>query len=155
MLPFYNMKTAFVWLLIIFIVNLPGLYYSWYIKWAWFDIVLHFSGGFFMAMFMAGYLKDRLIAGEFIKNALIIIGSTLFMGVIWEFSEYIANQALIEPTKKYLGVTAYFMGDLNDTILDILLDILGAASFAVLHFFRGRKTHEIETGAENNQNPAA
>lgn len=123
------MKKAVTALAVIFIVNIPGLYYGWYLRWDWFDITLHYLGSFFVAMFMTAYLKDRLIQRINIKNVLIVTSATIFVGVIWEFSEYIANQTLIEPFYRWFGVRAYFMGDLRDTINDLLMDTLGALTF--------------------------
>ena len=85
-----------------------------------------------MAMFMADYLKDRLVSGQWIKNMLIVIGATIFIGVVWEFAEFIANQTLVEPFYKWFGIKAYFMGDLTDTINDLLMDILGAITLTIL-----------------------
>lgn len=85
-----------------------------------------------MAMFMAGYLKDRLVSGINIKNILIVVGATLFVGVVWEFAEFIANQILIEPFYQWFGIRTYFMGDLKDTINDLLMDTLGSLTFVSL-----------------------
>ena len=87
-----------------------------------------------MAMFMAAYLKNHLVPEINIKNTLIVVGATLFIGVIWEFSEYIANQILIDPFYRWFGIRAYFMGDLPDTVSDMLMDILGALTFTSLYF---------------------
>lgn len=89
-----------------------------------------------MAMFMAGYLKDRLVPGINIKNILIVVGATLFVGVVWEFAEFIANQILIEPFYRWFGIRTYFMGDLKDTINDLLMDTLGSLTLVSLYFFR-------------------
>ena len=115
-----------------FLLNIPSMYYGWYLHVDWFDTAQHFTGGFFVGMLMYYYLKDRLRDGEFIKNMLIIVGSTIFIGVVWEFAEYAANQTLIEPTYKYFGIRAYFMGDLDDTVMDMLMDISGGALFYLL-----------------------
>ena len=52
-----------------------------------------------------------------------------FIGVVWEFAEYLASQTLIEPIYNSFSIRAYFIGDLDDTINDLLMDILGALSF--------------------------
>lgn len=127
------MKKAFFFLVLIFLINLPGLYYQWYLNYWWFDVILHFLGGFFMAMFLTTYLKENISGRAKLKSALIIIGVTVFIGVVWEFAEYIANQTLIEPFYRYFGVRAYFMGDLSDTVNDLTMDMLGAGLFAWLH----------------------
>jgi uncharacterized membrane protein YjdF len=134
------MKRAFLALVAIFAVNAVGLYYGWYLEHFWFDMLLHFLGGFFIAMLMAGYLKEHF-GGSKLKNILVILGATAFIGVIWEFTEYIANQTLTEPTYKYFGIRAYFMGDLDDTVNDLMMDILGGTLLSSLHLLRRRDTH--------------
>jgi hypothetical protein len=127
------MKKAFIYLIGVFVANLFSLYYGWYLDFWWIDIVFHFLGGFFMAMFLADYLKDHFLPNKFISNTLIVVGATIFIGVVWEFSEYLANQILVEPFYDWFGITAYFMGDLVDTIVDLLMDILGALAFIGLY----------------------
>ncbi|MEX2090703.1 MAG: hypothetical protein WD989_01050 [Candidatus Paceibacterota bacterium] len=134
------MKRAFFFLVFIFLINLPGLYYQWYLNYWWFDVVLHFLGGFFIAMFFAAYLDEHILGTSKLKNALVIIGAAMFVGVVWEFAEYIANQTLTEPFYRYFEVRAYFMGDLSDTVNDLTMDMLGAASFAWLHLLRRGKS---------------
>ena len=133
------MKKAFIALVIIFGINIFSLYYGWYLEWDWFDITMHSLGGFFIAMFMASYLKDRLVPKIDVKNILIVVGATLFVGVIWEFAEFIANQVLIEPFYRWFGIRTYFMGDLKDTINDLLMDTLGALTFMSLLFFSKKR----------------
>ncbi len=138
------MRKIIFFLILILAINITGLYYQWYLSYSWFDQVLHFSGGFLIAILFSIYLKDHLLDKSKLKNTLIILGAVSFIGVTWEFAEYIANQTLIEPFYKYFQLHVYFMGDLNDTINDLLMDILGAGLFSfVLHFFRSRKTHKL------------
>lgn len=131
------MKIAIVLLTIIFISNLIGLYFGMYSIW-WFDMVHHFLGGFFVAMLMWHYLKItefriRQLADNFelntLKKYLILVGAVSFIGVVWEFAEYLAAQILVEPLYSNFGFRAYFIGDLDDTINDLLMDVLGAFSW--------------------------
>ena len=95
----------------------------------------HFLGGFFMAMLMAHYLGSifelRITDYELttLKRYLIIVGAVSFIGVVWEFAEYLAGQTLIEPIYEHFKIRAYFIGDLDDTINDLLMDIIGALSW--------------------------
>ena len=134
------MKKVIFLLIAMLVINMVGMYYQWYLNYSWFDLFLHFSCGFLVAILFSIYLKDHLINGSKIKNVLIILGATSFIGVTWEFAEYIANQTLIEPVYKYFQIRAYFMGDLNDTLNDLLMDILGATLFAGSFLFWHRKT---------------
>ncbi len=129
------MKKAFIFLVVIFLVNIAGMYFGFYNLW-WFDMSLHFIGGFLMAMFMSYYLADVRTPSK-LKNCLIIAGAVVFVGVIWEFYEYAASQILIRPIYDNFGVRAYFIGDLDDTMNDLLMDILGALAY-VLVLFRSR-----------------
>lgn len=127
------MKKSLWILAIMFLVNIPSMYYGWYLRWGWFDTIQHFLGGFFVAMLMYYYLKEHLKEGAHIKNILIIVGASIFIGVVWEFTEYVANQILVEPIYRYFGVRGYFMGDIDDTIKDLLMDTSGAILFYLLH----------------------
>jgi len=123
------------------------MYFDMYSFW-WFDMIHHFLGGFFVAMFIARYLADIISLradpstslrvnsskSRTIKNYLIIVGAVSFIGVVWEFTEYLASQILIEPLYDNFGIKAYFIGDLDDTFNDLLMDILGA--FAWILIFR-------------------
>ena len=107
-------------------------------KWWWFDVISHLMGGFFVAMLFRYYLEDHFLENKPIQNLLVLVGATIFIGVVWEFVEYIANQTLIEPFYRWFGIRAYFMGDLNDTIKDLLNDTMGglASSLIFLKFLR-------------------
>jgi len=90
----------------------------------------------FMTYYLGGIFKLRITDYELttLKKYLIIVGAVSFIGVVWEFAEYAAAQTLIEPLYNNFGVRAYFIGDLNDTIKDLLMDIVGA--FAWLLFLK-------------------
>lgn len=138
------MKKAFLSLVVIFITNTIGLYNGWYHDFFWFDMTLHFLGGFFVAMLLSQYLREYLFEGWRLKNFLVILGVVSFMGVSWEFSEYIANLKISPILYDRYGIRTYFMGDLDDTMNDLLMDILGAGSFAlILHSIGRRKAHKI------------
>lgn len=124
------MRRAIFFLTIIFLTNIAGMYFGFYDYW-WFDVILHFLGGFFIAMLMAHYLADIKTRSK-LKNYLIIVGAVSLIGVTWEFAEYIANQTLTEPLYNNFGVRTYFIGDLDDTLNDLLMDILGALSWLAI-----------------------
>jgi hypothetical protein len=97
-------------------------------------MIHHFLGGFFVAMLMWHYLKiTELRISNFelniLKKYLILAGAVSFVGIVWEFAEYSASQTLIEPIYNKFGIRAYFIGNLDDTINDLLMDIVGALAF--------------------------
>lgn len=131
----YNiqMRKSIIFLALIFASNIAGMYFNMYRTW-WFDMAHHFLGGFFVAMLMVHYLEAgelgvRNQGLEIIKKYLIILGAVSFIGIVWEFAEYLAAQTLIEPLYDNFGFKAYFIGDLDDTINDLLMDILGAFTY--------------------------
>ena len=127
------MKKAVFSLILTLLVNFAGMYFGFYDFW-WFDVILHFLGGFFVAMLMVHYLKItelRITNYELtaIKGYLIIVGAVSFIGVVWEFAEYLASLTLIESFYNNFGVKTSFIGDLDDTINDLLMDIVGALAW--------------------------
>lgn len=141
------MKKVIFSLIMLFFLNFFSLYYQWYIKYSLFDQICHLLGGFLVAILFSIYLKEHLANSKNLGNVLIIVGAVTFIGVIWEFGEYIANQTLVNPIYSMFHIKTYFMGDLDDTLNDLLMDIIGAFVFSILyslHSFRNRYTHEIK-----------
>src|SRR3989344_2843824 len=108
------MKRAIFFLTLVLLINfIAGMYYDFYEYW-WFDVILHFLGGFFVAMLMVHYLKItelRITNYELtaIKGYLIIVGAVSFIGVVWEFAEYLASLTLIESFYNNFGVKTSFI----------------------------------------------
>ena len=136
------MKKAVFSLILTLLVNFAGMYFGFYDFW-WFDVILHFLGGFFVAMLMTHYLADIVSPrtdpsisfradgskSRTIKTYLVIVGAVSFIGVVWEFAEYLASLTLIESFYNNFGVKTSFIGDLDDTINDLLMDIVGALAW--------------------------
>lgn len=96
-----------------------------------------------MAMLVWAYFRKKLPDNK-IHNLIIVTGVTVLVGVLWEFAEFIANQTLVEPMYRYFGIRGYFMGDLVDTIADLLMDISGAIIFFVLYLLGQRNSKKSE-----------
>ena len=99
------------------------------LKHNFFNTVHHYLGGVFVALFFYGYLNEIVSSENIptIKKWLVIVSATLFVGVVWEFTEWIGS---------YYDFDYMNIGDLNDTILDLIVDSLGAATLILLHPFR-------------------
>jgi hypothetical protein len=89
-------------------------------------------------MLVWSYFKNYLPRHN-LHNFIIITSITVLIGVFWEFSEFIANQTLVDPLYRTYGIKAYFQGDIADTMKDFVLDILGAASYFLLYLFWDRR----------------
>jgi hypothetical protein len=122
-----EIKISLIALPIIFFSNLLiGVILSVGLKHDFFNTLHHFAGGFFVALFMYGYLYEIVSAKDIplIKKWLVIIGATLLVGVIWEVTEWIGS---------YYDSPYMSIGSLNDTILDLGSDTIGAALLLLLH----------------------
>lgn len=96
-----------------------------------FDIPMHFAGGVAIAYFFGGCYRTALmfdLLGQPAKvvYAVVVLGMTAFAAVVWEFAEFIADQALGTHTQP----------DLPDTLLDLLMGLLGGIAFLASHYRR-------------------
>ena len=134
------LKNPGFWLLIfLVVVNIVfGFMLNFYLKFWFFDMILHFSGGLGVALFARYYFAKDLksISGFGLFIFLVSFGVTV--GVFWEFLEF-GISIISKWTAGSLNSIDFF-GGAEDTISDLLMDTLGAFTLAVLHFFRQRKT---------------
>ncbi len=111
-------------LIIIFSLNIVvGLFLGFGIRHYWFFELMHFLGGFFVAMFLASFLGSRL---------LILLGLAV-VTFIWELAEYMLDK--ISAASRYFKKTFRANStryDFKDTILDIILNFAGAIVFFYL-----------------------
>jgi len=132
-----EIKIALIALPIIFFSNLLiGVILGVGIRNDFFNTAHHFAGGFFVALFMYGYLYEIVTSRNipWIKKWLIIVGATLVVGVLWEVVEWIGS---------YYNSPYMSIGNLNDTILDLGSDTLGAIILLLLHPVRSRNSQQI------------
>lgn len=123
----------FTGLIIMFIAVFPTEWFNLYdVK--YFDKLMHFSGGVISAWFFSIFLRKEFVVSSKFRATIIIVSIAGLTGVLWEFAEYISSAYVsqIAPTiARYV-----FIGDLTDTIGDILLDLTGGLSFAVFYIFK-------------------
>ncbi|PIR41089.1 MAG: hypothetical protein COV31_03030 [Candidatus Yanofskybacteria bacterium CG10_big_fil_rev_8_21_14_0_10_46_23] len=130
---------AIIGLALIFSLNvILGWTFGWYLRFDWFDTLLHYLGGLFIALLLLSYYDS-----EFAKNSqpfqfFALLGMTMGIGVLWEFGEFIASQTLAQPFQNFFQIKAQFIGNLADTIEDLLMDTLGGLTVAGLHLLRRR-----------------
>lgn len=125
-------RITFFGLVAIFVINWIGLFYGWYGLITWFDEILHFGGGFFMALFLVGYFGDgpRRALRPY-HYFLLIISVTVLIGVVWEFFEFILDTVGDRYLVRKFGVRS-LIGDLSDTLNDLAMDSLGAVLIVLL-----------------------
>lgn len=108
-------RAMFATLFVVGALNLVGvkLYLYWTV--IWFDMIMHFLGGLFVALFffsILSLLKSRL---EYTEKLVLGVIFTILVGLVWEYYELIIQVASLDDA-------AYW----GDTGMDIVMDTLGA-----------------------------
>jgi hypothetical protein len=106
------------------LINILSMKFFWYQSIWWFDMPMHFVGGFTTLLLLAYLSYDRL-QYDFLfyrKIILLILGAVL-VGILWEVFEYVFN-----------NIIAGVPWDIVDTSADIFWDTTGAV--AALVFLR-------------------
>ncbi len=112
-----------VFIYLIFILDIIANQYFLYWYFWWFDMLMHFLGGFWVALltyyifFLSSYFKN--ISKKFSIFILSLV-TVLVVGVLWEVFEYI------------MSVSTQQSNYILDTNLDLLMDILG---WLIAYFF--------------------
>lgn len=105
---------------IIFALDLAANQYFLYWKLWWFDMVLHFLGGLWIALvsyyilFFSGYKRKFKKVKEKYSITILILVLVIGVGVLWEVFEYVMGA--VPKT-----------GHILDTCLDLLMDIIGGS----------------------------
>ena len=95
------------------------------------DFALHFWGGVFVALYATQISNEKLK----IKNWLFIIGAVSLFGVLWEFWQFGMDQISITWNLSLIN----FQPSPNDTMLDLIADMLGGIFVLLLAFLNKRK----------------
>jgi len=105
----------------IFLLNYLAMKFYWYSSIWYFDMPMHFLGGFWLGLAILWFFKIKEISSVLILK--IILG-VLFIGILWEFFEVIVN-----------NYTTQNLFNLLDTLSDLSFDVSGGM-FAMLYFFK-------------------
>lgn len=135
-----SFRTAITAIFGVLIVHGFAVKFDFYGGMTWFDIPMHFFGGYVMGLLglaIFGWIllrldirPKRLISGQyqgstlarFFLEAVFVIGFAMIVGVAWEWYEFIFDQLRIAFS---LHAAPAQMG-LADTMDDLLNDTLGA-----------------------------
>ena len=107
--------------------TMAGLYLSW----PWYDKILHFGSSTvigllgFLAIYIA-HVTGRIRFHRWLDGLAILL-VTLGLGAIWEIGEYAVDTAFGRATQGAPGLAA-----LDDTMIDLMLDAMGAVVAAIL-----------------------
>jgi hypothetical protein len=116
-----------------------GLIYFLPFKYWWFDIVMHFFGGLWvisLILFLKRYFIINFINKDYyIVSLLMLVGLVVFVGLIWEFMEFIADRYVLKT-----GFT-YMRGVYEDTLSDLLMDIIGGTFGAIVYLLNNKNSN--------------
>ena len=127
----FSSKTIFGLLIFILFIHALATVNFWYWRFPWFDIPMHFFGGFWVAMAFL-YFDPKIeilkINGlKFLTDAAAVLAFVALIGIFWEFFEFISD-FLIESKRSGL-----FQAGAADTLGDLFFDLVGGASLFVFY----------------------
>lgn len=132
----------FIIIAVIAALHLSALQFYLYWRLWWFDILTHFLGGLWVAMFFLWLFFQfgftNIIKNDKENNLKVALLSSLALGLAWEVFEY------------YFGITFINTpGYVFDTVMDISLDTIGG--FVAYNFFVFKGYHKRVIGEEINK----
>ena len=133
---FLPVEFDFITILFVFLAIFLGEWQAYYYKFWWWDILLHSGSGFLIGI--AGFLLVYILNSQrkiqlqmkplFIS--LFAFAFALAFGALWEILEFSLDQTFSLNMQK---------DGLADTMLDLIVDAIGAAVISILGFFYLRK----------------
>jgi hypothetical protein len=112
--------------LFIFIFDFFAKKFHWYFNMWYLDILMHFLGGFLIAL-TGIYLGSGSLSWDFKSNIKIIL-FILSIGILWEIYEITINQSITKNTFNLL-----------DTLSDLFFDLLGG--LVLICYYKVCKIH--------------
>ncbi|MCK6462458.1 MAG: hypothetical protein L6Q29_01400 [Candidatus Pacebacteria bacterium] len=130
-------KILVVFLVLFFIGQMVATFYSVYWRWPWFDNLMHFLGGAFIAMAMIWWSSKRIPLNFLppVYTAIVILGFVALVGVVWEFYELAVDRLITK--NNYIQLLE--QGGLLDTLKDLLVDLLGGLTISLKFLYERKK----------------
>lgn len=122
-------------LLVIFLGTVGGVLLGLYDRFPMLDKYFHVVGGAVAAWFVLSLMQDELTHMHWWKQVLIFVSVTSFVGVAWEWAEYLSSLTRTSTPWLY----KYFHGgDIADTLGDLAADTVGALVFTLWALWQER-----------------
>jgi hypothetical protein len=137
MLPHLRLRTPIIFAFLVFFLGIfASGTFGWYARWEHFDTFLHVLGGISVAWFGLVLFQGDLAHLSRWKQTIIFVSFTTLVGIFWEFAEFMAGFGRdVVPWLWYW----FHGGELADTMLDLLADILGALALTLWALERERR----------------
>lgn len=112
----------------IVVLGLHLLALKFFLYWTtdWFDILMHFLGGLLVGLTMITFMRRIHKEGEYINNKLLVASvvlAVLVIGLTWELWEL------------FVGLSDAIK-DKKDSILDVIMDMIGASAAVGYYYFK-------------------
>ncbi len=132
--PFFG--TFFLSLSLIGLFHGMAVFFNLYWEIWWFDILMHFLGGFWVAIATLWFLYfspfNKKFNFTFLFSHILFLGilGTIIVGLGWEVFEYITD-------------STYTIDYISDTISDLIMDVFGAIIASLYVNFFGIKIKRV------------
>ncbi len=129
----FTKKFAIIFIASVLAVFASVLTFDFGFNLTWVDIPLHFTGGMAVAMATAIFFKGELGSVKFRRLfiILILVGSSAFVGTLWEFMEWGIDH--LWGTKNGWQLN---QPSLDDTMFDYLMDLSGGFLVSLIYLRR-------------------
>lgn len=117
-------KEIFTTAILVLILHLLALKFHLYWATDWYDIGMHFLGGFLIGLIVISFIRRVSLGDEILDRKLLffsVILTVLVIGLGWELWEI------------FVGFTDV-LSDKADTVLDLVMDFVGG-SFAMVYYY--------------------
>lgn len=110
-----------------------SIFFNFYGKFSWYDIITHTIAGFWIASIISRILVQYFPnskLSEKMENYPIffLIFSVFIVGIIWEIFEFFLVIYILETT----GTRPMLQMSFQDTVIDLIVDIVGAGIMSIL-----------------------
>ncbi len=136
----FSLKFIIGLLIFILAIHVIATVNYWYWTVSWFDIPMHFLGGFWVATaFITLNSKFGVKLPNYLITLIAILSFVAFIGVLWEFAEFLFDVFISSG-----GYAKIVQQDVADTLGDLLLDLLGGLTVATIFLIGKRKENSVE-----------
>lgn len=122
-------KALIVSLVIILGINFLGMGLNWFEEFPWLDSALHFCGGIWVAATFLWFFNSPRLQTSPVYKALFAVSFVMLIGILWEFAEV----AFLNSLMAHIFHGPNLPATLSDTLEDLLFDLIGGITFAVLY----------------------
>ncbi len=135
----FSLKSIIILLVFILALHFVATINHWYWIYSWFDIPMHFLGGFWVAMvFLWLNLKFDILkfnpanrTVRTITTFITVLSFVALIGVLWEFFEFLYDFLISSR-----GYSGFMQLGAADMIRDLFFDLSGVLKFSIIYIYK-------------------